>query len=186
MNDTDIWLQWWAFAWRHAHPHWPTLDVLPAEERSAHASASKTFGIAPCLPCPPTAALMQLALAPPSHYDALLQRVEHICRPRLPTALDATQRLWCQRLAWALRAPGWLEPADDVLQLLRAWLTPPVWQRVRLRFAPDRVEALEQQPLVKIAPAKLQTLWQAVLWHQHLVTDIPANELPRHADTPHT
>lgn len=120
MNDADPWLQWWACAWRHAHPHWPALVATPAELRSLHVNASSRFGITPCLPCPPTASLRQLALAPLAQHDAWLQRIGHICRPARPTALDATERLWCQRLGKALRPQGWLEPGDDVLQLLRA------------------------------------------------------------------
>ena len=180
MNDTDIWLQWWAFAWRYAHPHWHTLDASPAEVRSLHASASTGFGIAPCLPCPPATSLRQLALAPRSHYDALLQRIEHICRPTLPTALDATERLRCLRLGKALRPQDWLEPADDVLQLLRAWVEPAVWQRLRLRFAPARIKMLEQKPVPSICAGKLLTLWQTVLWHK-----LPANKESNHAVSPH-
>ena len=180
MNDTDRWLQWWAFPWRYAHPHWAPLDASHAEVRSLHASASTGFGIAPCLPCLPAASLRQLALAPLSHYDALLQRVEHICRPTLPTTLDAAEHLWCQRLGKALRPQGWLEPADDVLQLLRAWVEPSVWQRLRLRFAPARIEALELKPVPPISAAKLLTLWQTVLWHK-----LPADKESNHAVTPH-
>lgn len=127
MNDADPWLQWWACAWRHAHPHWPALVATPAELRSLHANASSRFGITPCLPCPPAASLRQLALAPLAQHDAWLQRIRHICRPARPTALDATERLWCQRLGKALRPQGWLEPGDDVLQLLRARDGPITW-----------------------------------------------------------
>ena len=102
MNDIDAWVQWWALPWRYAHPHWQILDASPALLRNQHAGASKSLGIAPCLPCAPTTSLMQLALAQPAHYDALLQRVERICRTTPSAARDDTQRLWCQRLARAL------------------------------------------------------------------------------------
>ena len=171
MNDADLWLQWWACAWHHAHPHWPALVATPAELRSLHAGASSRFGITPCLPCPPAASLRQLALAPLAQHDAWLQRIGHICRPTRPTALDATERLWCQRLGKALRPQGWLEPGDDVLQLLRAWVEPAVWQRLRLRFAPARIQTLEQKPLLALSAAKLQTLWQTVLWHTRLTVE---------------
>lgn len=180
MNDIDAWVQWWALPWRYAHPHWHILDASPALLRNQHAGASKSLGIAPCLPCAPTTSLMQLALAQPAHYDALLQRVERICRTTPSAARDDTQRLWCQRLARALHTQDWLEPADDPLQLLRAWLEPPVWQRLRLRFAPARIETLEQKPVPAISPAKLRTLWQTVLWHTR-----PRDEGHNHADTPH-
>ena len=93
MNDIDAWVQWWALPWRYAHPHWHILDASPALLRNQHAGASKSLGIAPCLPCAPTTSLMQLALAQPAHYDALLQRVERICRTTPSAARDDTQRL---------------------------------------------------------------------------------------------
>lgn len=175
MSDAQAWVHWWACAWRHAHAQWPTPDPSPALIRSQAANIGRGLGVEPCLPCPPTPHLIQLALAHPLRHDAMLQRLEHICRSLPATGPDATQPLWCQRLARALGAQGWLAPADDALQLLRAWVEPPVWQRLRLRFAPDRVTALEQQPLPAIPPNRLRTLWQTVLWH----------EVHDHAVTPH-
>ena len=129
--------------------------------------AGKAFAIVPCLPGKPSASLIYLALAQPEQHDFMLQLVATVCCPMLASPLDAPRHLWCQRLAKALRPQGWLKKNDDALQLLRVWVEPPVWQRLRLRFAPARVMALEQQPLPEIPPTRLQLLWQAVLWYEH-------------------
>jgi ABC-type dipeptide/oligopeptide/nickel transport system ATPase subunit len=58
-----------------------------------------------------------------------------------------------------------LSDNDDPLQLLRAWVEPTVWQRLRLRFARHRVLALEQNTHTFEDPhSRLDTLWQAVVW----------------------
>lgn len=168
MREADAWAQWWALAWRHAHPDWiSTAQVDPALARNQHASLGKAFAIVPCLPGKPSASLIYLALAQPEQHDFMLQLVATVCCPMLASPLDAPRHLWCQRLAKALRPQGWLKKNDDALQLLRVWVEPPVWQRLRLRFAPARVMALEQQPLPEIPPTRLQLLWQAVLWYEH-------------------
>lgn len=167
MREADIWVHWWAFAWRDACPGWHGADdVAPALARNRHAQVGKLFAIAPCLPCAPSTSLLYLARAKPWQYDSMLQLIDSICRPSLPTQLEPTQRLWAQRLARALRPQGWLEQSADALQLLRAWVEPPVWQRLRLRFAPARVIALEQEPVLAIPASRLEVLWRAVVWYE--------------------
>ena len=189
MSDAYSWAQWWAFPWRHAHPDWQAPDVVAYEAgltRNRHAALSKTFAIAPCLPCKPTASLVYLALARPSQHDRMLQLADNICRPLEPNQLDATQRLWCQRLAMSLHTQRWLKPTDDTLQLLRAWVAPHVWSRLRLRFAPCRIMAMEQIPAPDISAAKLQVLWQAVLWYEQTYnSDAGSTEVQLNAVTTH-
>ena len=189
MNQAYRWAQWWAFAWRHAHPDWRNAQPVACEvalTRYRHCAVGKAFSIAPCLPCKPSAGLVYLALAQPSQYVLILQLIDNICRPLLQSQLDATQRLWCQRLAISLHTQGWLKPTDDALQLLRAWVEPQVWQRLRLRFAPQRIMVLEQKPALDILAAKLQVLWQAVLWHEQTYNpDAGATEVHHHAVTTH-
>lgn len=171
MNEAYLWVQWWAFAWHHAHPDWDcgTLSTLSNEPRqglarSQHVAASKRFCITPCLPCYPTAALLRLVLTQSVQHDVALELVNNVCRPELPTSLDSMQNLWCLRLAKAIRPSNWLDDTDDVLQLLRAWVTPAVWQRLRLRYPRSRVITLEMKPALSISPVKLETLWHAALW----------------------
>ncbi len=139
MNEADLWVQWWSFAWRHAHPDWHCADEAtwpPALTRNRHVCVSKA--LANC-----------------------------ICRPAYPGPLDTAGHLWCQRLARALHTPAWLNQSDDALHLLKAWVEPPVWQRLRLCFARARVMALEQTSSPRIAPSRLDIFWQAVLWRAH-------------------
>jgi len=171
MNQAHAWSQWWAFAWHHAHPDWRCTalsTLLPEHDqalaRSQHVAASKHFRISPCLPSYPTAALLHWVLTQPEQHDLTLALVDHICRPQLPTSLDPVHNLWCLRLAKALRPSNWLDETDDVLQLLRAWVGPAVWQRLRLRYPQGRVIALEKKPVLTLSPVKLETLWHAALW----------------------
>lgn len=182
MNQARSWVQWWAFAWNHAHPDWDDdfHSVLPAEHeqalaRSQHAAASKRFCISQCLPCYPTTALLRLALSPPAQHDLTLALVNNICRPMLPTSLDPLQNFWCLRLAKALRPSNWLDDTDDVLQLLRAWVEPAVWQRLRLRYPRDRIVALEQKSVLILSPIKLETLWHAALWRARDQDSVPSH-----------
>lgn len=171
MTEADLWVQWWAFPWRKTHPDWRNAEAVVSEvalTRSRHSAVSKAFSITPCLPCAPSASLVYLALAQPSQHGFMLQLVDHICRPRLPGQLNATQRLWCQRLATGLHTQSWLQPTDDTLQLLRAWVEPHVWQRLRLRFAPPRIMAMEQKPPLDIRMSRLEVLWQPTL-QQHAI-----------------
>lgn len=170
MNDTDLWVQWWAFPWRHAHPDWYCADDAswpPALARNHHIELGKTLAIEPCLPCPPTQALLRLALASAAQKDFILALMDCICRPAHPGLLDTAGHQWCQRLAKALHTSTWINQTGDVLQLLQAWAEPPVWQRLRLCFAQARVMAFEQLPLPSVAPARLNVFWQAVLWRAH-------------------
>lgn len=171
MSEGELWARWWAMAWMQAHPDWYDAEfhALPIEQartltRSQHARTGRAFAITPCLPIEPDRALLHFILASATHQAFVLTLVDCICRPQLPNSLCTTQQLWCQRLSKVLRPTDWLATSDDTLQLLRAWVTPAVWQRLRLSFARSRVSALELITPHAIAPLKLQSLWQAVLW----------------------
>lgn len=190
MSESSLWTQWWASPWSQAHPDWLDggLTGCPPEHvqamtRSQHVRASRLFAIEPCLPCHPVTALLHLALAQSSQQALILALVENTCCPSRPTGLNAAQQLECQRLAKALRAHTWLDQNDDPLQLLRAWVEPPVWQRLRLRFACSRVMQLERNPVRSINPAKLQVLWQAVIWRTNAAH--PDGSAPTHHTEAH-
>lgn len=180
MRDALNWARWWADGWRHAHPDWlscafPGLSVEQAQTllHHPHVDLGKTFGITPCLPCKPNPVVLHIALAQPAQRDFILALVNHTCRPQLPSRLNTEQQRWCLRLAKALQPHAWLRQTDDALQLLQAWVEPPIWQRIRLGFGCPRVKALEQSPPLSLtlSPLKLQALWQAVVWRANLPSE---------------
>ncbi|WP_235205540.1 hypothetical protein [Pseudomonas fluorescens] len=60
---------------------------------------------------------------------------------------------------------------DDPLQLLRTWLNPATWQRLRLRFPCERVIEMEKTTLsLEHSNSRLNTLWQAVVWRATATT----------------
>lgn len=194
MNEACMWAHWWAFAWHHTHPDWDYTSIstlLPehsqALARSQHVAASKRFCISPCLPSYPTTALLRLVFTQPAQHDLTLALVNNICRPMLPTSLEPEQNLWCLRLAKALRSSNWLDDTDDVLQLLRAWVEPAVWQRLRLRYPRDRVVTLEEKSVLALSPVKLETLWHAALWQareQNSAPPPPHTQVQDYVGTP--
>lgn len=184
MSQSDAWALWWAQAWKYAHLGWGDDGLAPcppehlqALARSQHIDLGKRFSIDPCLPISPTPALLYLTLVRSSQQDLMLTLIDNTCRPMLPTQLNTEQQIWCERLGKALRPHTWLEDRDDTLQLLRAWVEPPVWQRLRLRFECSRVMALEQIPAIPISQTKLQTLWQAVVWRTKAITEAHDNAI---------
>jgi hypothetical protein len=65
-----------------------------------------------------------------------------------------------------------LLPNDDPLQLLRSWVKPTTWQRLRLRFPCDRVLEMEKRTLsLENGHSRLNTLWQAIVWRITTMTN---------------
>lgn len=161
------WAQWWAAPWLYAHEDWKSIDnyaALIQLHRSGQVATGTHFGIAPCLPPMPDPALIQLATASAEQLDLAIALIEGICRPAYATALDEHHHLWCNSLSKALPLDI-VQPDNDPLQLLRAWIPPATWQRIRLRFPRQRVLDLEQMPLaLKGSHSRLDTLWHAVVW----------------------
>ncbi|NMX63337.1 type III secretion protein [Pseudomonas sp. WS 5079] len=161
------WVQWWATPWMYSREDWRAADEHPALNglyRSRHSWVGKIYGIAPCLPPPPQPTLLQLALASPDQLDLVLALVDSTCRPSHASLLNESLLQWCNRLSKALPA-DMLLPDDDPLQLLRTWVSPPTWQRIRLRFSRRRVLELEKNALsLGDSYSRLDTLWHAVVW----------------------
>ena len=168
MSDHLAWAQWWASPWRFSHPDATSAQAyhaLPALCRSQPALACAALGIEPCLPPPPCATVLGLALASREQFDLAIALLELTCHPNVDSPLYDEHRKWCERLAKALHPDALLQPENDPLQLLRAWVEPAVWQRLRLRLPPDRVQALETTHLpIDDAHGRLNTLWQAIVW----------------------
>ncbi|WP_231998945.1 type III secretion protein [Pseudomonas cedrina] len=112
----------------------------------------------------PDPALLQLAIASGEQLDLGLALIDGICRPAYAAALDAHHLLWCNSLSKAL-PPDLVQPDNDPLQLLRSWISPATWQRLRLRFPRRRVLELEDKPpSLNGSHSRLDTLWHAVVW----------------------
>lgn len=149
-----------------------------ALSRAHHHQVSRLFEIEPELAPPPSAPILQLVLAcSPQQQDLALLLVRQIDNPSRDSRLNREQHLWCQRLAKAL-APEMLLPVsfDDPLHYLRAWVSPAIWQRLRLSFARQRVLELEAHSRRLNPHGRLDTMWQAALWR---VTSTTANETLR-------
>ncbi|WP_295488506.1 type III secretion protein [uncultured Pseudomonas sp.] len=171
MSAALTWIHWWHHAWQLAAIDWqpPGLDRLSISQlhalaRGHHAALAKGLGITPCMPPEPNPA-MQALLCTPATLTLACELVAATCSPRSAAPMLSTQdRAWCERTAKALRPGHWLEPDQDSLALLRAWLGEPTWERARLSFPRARVEALERWATPQPPAARLDTLWQSVCW----------------------
>ena len=161
------WVQWWATPWLYSCEDWRTVDehtALSGLYHSRHLRIGKIYGVAPCLPPTPQPTLLQLALASPDQLDLVLALIDSTCHPTYASALNENLQQWCNRLSKAL-PPDMLLPDDDPLQLLRTWVNPATWQRIRLRFPRQRVLDLEKKALaLGDSYSRLDTLWHAVVW----------------------
>ncbi|MBT2340237.1 MULTISPECIES: type III secretion protein [Pseudomonas] len=117
------------------------------------------------MPPRPSPTLQALFCGTPPALTLACELVATTCSPLTAApALSAQDRAWCERTAKALRPGHWLEPGQDPLALLRAWLDEPTWQRARLAFPRDRIIAVEGGTLPEPPAAKLDTLWQSAGW----------------------
>ena len=168
MSDHLAWAQWWASPWQSSHPDASSAQAFHAMHavcRSQPGLACAALGIEPCLPPAPLDTVLGLALASREQIDLAMALLDLTCHPYLDSPLCDEHRKWCERLAKALHPNALLQPDDDPLHELRAWVEPAVWQRLRLRLAPDRVLAVEKtHPLLDDAHGRLNTLWQAIVW----------------------
>lgn len=168
------WAQWWAAPWLYAHEDWKSTNnyaALVELHRSGQVVTATHYGVTPCLPSMPDPALLQLATASADQLDLGLALIDGICRPAYATPLEEHHHLWCNRLSKALSLDI-VQPDNDPLQLLRAWIPPATWQRIRLRFPRRRVLDLEEKPLtLNGSQSRLDTLWHAVVWRIGAIND---------------
>lgn len=179
MNNDLTWVRWWVSPWENAHRDWRAQKGFVQTEalsRAHHQQVSRLFGIEPELPPPPSAPVLQLVLSCNQQQDLALLLVKEVCNPSHGSRLNEEQRLWCQRLTKALAPEPIRVNADDPLHYLRAWVSPAVWQRLRLSFSRQRVLEVETHPRLLNPHVRLDTLWQAALWR---ATSTTVNETPR-------
>lgn len=179
MSKDLRWVQWWVCPWKNAHLDWRTQSDFVETvtlSRSHHHQVSRLFGIAPELPPRPCAPVLQLVLSRTQQRDLVLMLVNEVCNPTPDSRLNEEQRLWCQRLIKALAPDPIPLNFEDPLHCLRAWVSPAIWQRLRLSFARHRVLELERLPRLVTPSGRLDTLWQAALWR---ATSATFNAPPR-------
>lgn len=168
MNETLAWVRWWFFPWSHAHEEWGACSQysgLEALWRAEHVRASADLNISASLPQPPQATVLGLALASAEQLQELLVLLGHISHRPVDGEVSDAQHRWCLRLSKAIAVEALLPSDADPLHLLRAWVEPAVWQRLRLRFAPQRVLHLEAQHFaIDDIHGRLDTLWKALVW----------------------
>lgn len=182
MSEALSWVRWWAFPWEDAHIDWLTKTGFvetPALSRSHHGRVSSLFGIEPALPPPTSAALLQLVLSDAQQRDLALTLVNEVYNAPRDSRLNQDQILWCQRLSKALPPDPIPVSIDDPLHYLRAWVGPLLWQRLRLRFARQRVLELEQHPRLADTHSRLDTLWKATIWRATATGIDEAQRAPR-------
>jgi hypothetical protein len=146
MSEQLEWARWWAFPWKFSHSDWGNFDEYHAQSalyHPRHVFVNTRLGIEPCLPPTPHSTILRLALAPQEQLESMLALLDNVCRPATDSQLSQDQYEWCQRLSKALRPDTLLSGKEDPLQLLRAWVTPAIWQRLRLRFERRRTHPLK-------------------------------------------
>ncbi|MDY7530922.1 type III secretion protein [Pseudomonas sp. Bout1] len=171
------WAQWWAFPWGASHEDWRTVDKHAAINALFHSRrlvAGTPGGIVPCLPPAPHPTVLRLVLASAAQLNLMLVLIHGTFNSAAAATLSDDHHQWCVRLSKAL-PPDMLLPDDDPLQLLRSWVKPATWQRLRLRFPCARVLEMETRTFsFDNGHSRLNTLWQAVVWRITAMT----NEAP--------
>lgn len=181
-DDAEViqrWLHWWQQGyWQQADESWGenAFFALPADQQQRLAwqhpeAVAQGFGIEGNLPAEPDTRLLQLLSLSGEHWMTLLALLAGICAPQTaPQGLNGPTRVWCRRLAKALRCESWL-PAEHFtpyttgsLLLLRA-LNPASWPRMRLLFPVEWANSVDAVPLAALPAARLAGLWDAALWH---------------------
>lgn len=166
MSEYLAWVQWWAFPWRYADEEWKDglHGAINALSRSRGSVPGVFMGVNACLPPALQPTVLRLALASNEQLDLALTLAHDTLNPQVASLLSESHHQWCSRLSKTL-PPAMLSLDADPLQLLHNWLEPAIWQRLRLRFPRQRVDAVvKSHACLESASSRLSTLWQAVIW----------------------
>lgn len=173
-----LWLEWWTRTyWQRAEPGWRGAAfygydaVIQARLGQYHAlEIAQACGITPELPGPPDERVLGLMALTAQERTVALALAAETCVPQgAGAALSPARKIWCRRLAKALRTEYWLPDEPVVatrtagLFLLRA-AVPDSWRRLRLAFPPDEIGLAERLAMRPLPVARLHTLWDAVIW----------------------
>lgn len=172
------WLNWWHQGyWQRADQSWGDngFYALPQEQQQALAwqhplAVAASFDITPSLPPEPDPRLLKLVDLDNEAWPMLLALLAGICAPQSnPPELTPANRIWCRRLAKALRCENWLPAAcfqpytTGGLILLRT-LHPESWPRLRLLFPREWILQADNHPPLNLPAPRLASLWDAALW----------------------
>lgn len=186
-RQAESWLHWWHQGyWQLADASWSDSGfyAMPEEQQRLLAwqhpqTVAASFGIRPALPPKPEPRLLTLIALPGDSRQLLLALLAGICAPQSePPGLSPANRIWCRRLAKALRCENWLSAdcfqpyAAGSLILLRS-LHPDSWPRLRLLFPKLWVTGAERHPSVSLPASRLTTLWDAVIWQSQQPESVP-------------
>ncbi len=174
MRENLTWAQWWAFPWDHAHEDWKggTYGAIHALYRSRRILPNELMGVVTCLPAPPEPTVLRLATASTEQLSLALRLVHDTFNPEPAAPSSDPHHLWCMRLSKAL-PPDMLSSDAEPLQLLYSWVEPTTWQRLRLRFARERILEVEKKNRALESNSRLKTLWQAVVWRATTLANTP-------------
>lgn len=178
------WITWWCSGWRqHMHSSWPLPVALQLDHRllallelTHRHWLDSLYGIVPTpIPAPKMGITILIALQP-AQWHRLLQLVYCICAGHKTFSLEyltSQDKQWCRRVAKGLKPGLWLpasflslDPITMAILLLRDWLGPAVWTRMRFCFGREKVEEVETISSSVITEKILNPLWQAVITHQ--------------------
>lgn len=178
MSEYLAWVQWWAYPWRSSHKSWESLNKYPEIDilsPTCGAAVCKLTGIVSCLPPSPHPAVLRLALASTEQFDLMVSLLQSTFIPASMGTLGESNDQWCLHLSKVL-PPDMLPPDEDPLQLLRTWVKPDVWQRLRQRVLYERVLEMEKKEFsLQTSHNRLDMLWQAIAWR---VTSRSNNTIP--------
>ncbi|WCN12473.1 hypothetical protein GV054_05375 [Marinomonas mediterranea] len=112
--------------------------------------------------------------------DAATENIIHSAMQNQSESLSYDARRWARHIAKALMPGTWnieslkpLSASQIGLLLLKAWLSPPTWQRVQLRHSKSLVLSIESVPTPEIPIHRLNQLWYGVIWRSQVEGDQP-------------
>ncbi|MGR2741033.1 hypothetical protein ACUY1T_21505 [Billgrantia sp. Q4P2] len=173
------WLRFWQRPWREMDASW--LDSLQSGIKPRLADAwqcappellRRRLKLGRDAPPMPSETLLQWCGMSPQAREQVLYLAAEVVVPEVAAqCLEPEDRAWCRHLAKALMPGSWpvsyphgvaAEPLG--LAMLRQWLSPAIWARLRLHYRRTRVEEGESLALEEIPVARLNPLWHGVIW----------------------
>lgn len=171
------WLRVWQSPWLEMHQSWQACipDMWRQEDnwRRASPSVIRSFLSIENEPPPePGEALKHwLTMTYEQREKALIMAAEIVIRGLGEGRLTSEDIIWGRHIAKALLPGKWpledwkkRQTEDIGLLLLRQWVSPITWQRMRLFYRKAIFDSIALEPFVEIPSQRLNPLWHAVMW----------------------
>ena len=173
------WLRIWQSPWVSMHPSW---EVCVPEEWKKQGSWRReqfpsecmrsVFSIEDSIPSEPGEALQYWLMMNDKARSYALKLAAEIVIPEIGRAdLEHDDIKWGRHIAKALTPGKWsvaswkLLLVEQVgLLLMRQWVSPITWQRLRLFYDKGLVDSLSVEPFLELPEKRLNQLWHAVMW----------------------